>query len=80
MQKENDQYSEEYYAFNWGDGLFIVLNPYLYTENKPNKNGWEWTLGKEQYPGRTILWSHSSDRYLHPENIWVTNEKLLKLF
>ena len=37
---------ENYYAFEWGDALFIVLDPFWYTVRKP---GWGWTLGTEQY-------------------------------
>lgn len=41
---------ENYYAWNWGDALFIVLDPYWYTNPKPDSlNGWRWTLGKTQY-------------------------------
>ena len=35
-----------YYSWQWGDALFIVLDPYWYTVTKP---GWGWTLGEEQY-------------------------------
>ena len=41
---------ENYYAWEWGDALFAVLDPFWYT--KPAKapaTGWDWTLGKEQY-------------------------------
>lgn len=37
---------ENYYAFEWGDALIIVLDPYWYTKTKPN---WGWTLGAAQY-------------------------------
>lgn len=41
---------ENYYAWTWGDALFIVLDPYWYTSPKPDSlNGWRWTLGKQQY-------------------------------
>ena len=41
---------ENYYAWQWGDALFIVLDPYWYTSIKPDaQNGWRWTLGKTQY-------------------------------
>jgi len=41
---------ENYYAWNWGDALFIVLDPYWYTAPKPDSlHGWRWTLGKTQY-------------------------------
>ncbi len=37
---------ENYYSWQWGDALFIVLDPYWYTTAKPD---WGWTLGVEQY-------------------------------
>jgi hypothetical protein len=41
---------ENYYAWSWGNALFIVLDPYWYTSPKPDSlNGWRWTLGKVQY-------------------------------
>lgn len=39
-----------YYAWEWGDALFVVLDPYWFTQTKPDSlNGWRWTLGKTQY-------------------------------
>ncbi len=41
---------QAYYAFEWGDALFVVLDPYWFTRPKPDSlNGWRWTLGREQY-------------------------------
>ncbi|MEI6246425.1 MAG: metallophosphoesterase, partial [Acidobacteriota bacterium] len=40
---------QNYYAFEWGDALFVVLDPYTYTATKPGTNGWGWTLGSAQY-------------------------------
>lgn len=48
---------ENYYAFEWGDALFVMLDPYRYTMSKPHGAGgtpgsgdnWDWTLGYEQY-------------------------------
>jgi len=41
---------ENYYAWQWGDAQFIVLDPYWYTSPKPDSlHGWRWTLGKTQY-------------------------------
>ena len=37
---------ENYYAWEWGDALFIVLDPYRYT---PVDNPWDRTLGEKQY-------------------------------
>ena len=39
-----------YFAWTWGDALFIVLDPYYYTNPKPDSlHGWHWSLGKTQY-------------------------------
>jgi len=42
---------QNYYAWQWGDSLFVVLDPYRYTQQKGgNKSdGWNWTLGEKQY-------------------------------
>ena len=48
---------EDYYAWQWGDALFVVLDPYWYTTSKPHNWGdtpgsgdnWDWTLGWDQY-------------------------------
>jgi len=42
---------QNYYAWHWGDALFVVLDPYTYTQSKGgNKSdGWNWTLGEKQY-------------------------------
>ncbi len=60
-----DQYREDYYAWTWGDALFVVFDPFQYTmynpygssagegavgENDPaTGDRWNWTLGEEQY-------------------------------
>ncbi len=41
---------QSYYAWQWGDALFMVIDPYWNTKPKPDSlNGWRWTLGKTQY-------------------------------
>lgn len=46
---------QSYYAWEWGDALFVVLDPFWYTAVRPHHNpdgeggGWNWTLGQEQY-------------------------------
>jgi hypothetical protein len=42
---------QNYYAWEWGDALFVVLDPYWYTTRKPGSSGdnWDWTLGRTQY-------------------------------
>ncbi len=41
---------ENYYAFTWGDALFVVLDVYRYqNKTNPKPEGWDWTLGQTQY-------------------------------
>ena len=49
---------ENYYAFEWGNSLFVVLDPFRYTTVKPHNwppsqpgsgNNWDWTLGDTQH-------------------------------
>lgn len=43
---------QDYYAWTWGSALFVVLDPFLHTEERPGprSNGnWGRTLGLEQY-------------------------------
>lgn len=37
---------QNYYSWEWGNALFVVIDPYYYTKSKP---GWGWTLGPDQY-------------------------------
>jgi len=34
-----DGFTEAYYSFTWGDALFVVINPYWYTEDRPYADG-----------------------------------------
>ena len=42
---------DAYYAFAWGDALFITLDPFWYSDQAVNKSKdpWAWTLGTNQY-------------------------------
>ncbi|MDI9549151.1 MAG: metallophosphoesterase, partial [Chloroflexota bacterium] len=58
-----DELREDYYAWEWGDALFVVIDPFQYTMNlsyNPGTAGegtddpldgdqWSWTLGAEQF-------------------------------
>lgn len=60
-----DTFHEDYYAWTWGDALFVVLDPYHYSMTWPNDDGqgyggegqdgepsgdrWDWTYGEIQY-------------------------------
>ncbi|MBK6283465.1 MAG: hypothetical protein IPF54_13175, partial [Draconibacterium sp.] len=66
-----DSYREDYFTWEWGDALFVVIEPYQYSMLWPNEGGagyggegqdgeasgdrWDWTLGIEQY-----LWLKST--------------------
>jgi hypothetical protein len=38
-----------WYAWHWGDALFVVLDPFWNTRTKSNSDGWVFTLGATQY-------------------------------
>jgi Secretion system C-terminal sorting domain/Calcineurin-like phosphoesterase len=45
---------DDYYAYTWGDALFVVLDAYRFDCFNPDSlqvksNGWNWTLGLTQY-------------------------------
>jgi len=60
-----DPFREDYYAWQWGDALFVVIDPYHYSMTWPNDDGagyggegqdgeasgdrWDWSLGIDQY-------------------------------
>ena len=54
---------QNYYAFEWGDALFVVLDPYTYTPRKPGTDGWGWTLGAAQYQWFATTLASSRARY-----------------
>ena len=55
---------DDHYAFNWGDALFVVLDPYWNTTPKPNPaTCWNWTLGTNQYQWLQQTLSQSTATY-----------------
>jgi hypothetical protein len=63
---------QNYYAWTWGDALFIVLDPYWYTTPKPDANhGWYWSLGKVQYDWlrKTLETSKSKFKFVFAHQI-----------
>ena len=56
---------ENYYSWQWGDALFIVLDPYTYTpEHRSGEpGGWNSTLGKEQYDWLSATLSQSEAKF-----------------
>ena len=76
---DGDQRLENYYAWNWGDALFVVLDPFWYTtrkaKNDPSTYGggedseagsgdrWDWTLGDAQYNWLQTTLESSNAKY-----------------
>jgi arylsulfatase A-like enzyme len=56
---------EDYYAFEWGEALFIVLDPFWNTLANPNttNDAWSWSLGQTQYNWLRDTLKNSSARY-----------------
>ena len=55
-----------YYAWEWGDALFVVLDPFWFTKAKApkgNTDGWRWTLGDAQYHFLEATLQSSKARY-----------------
>lgn len=53
---------ENYYAWNWGDALFVVIDPYEFTPVKPT-DAWGFTLGKAQYDWFRSTLENSKAKY-----------------
>jgi hypothetical protein len=52
------------YAWEWGDALFIVLDPYWYTtDGKENADMWHMTIGRAQYDWLKTTLEASKARY-----------------
>jgi hypothetical protein len=50
LEPYNIGYPENYYAWTWGDALFVVLDVYRYAgDTTAMPHGWTWSLGETQY-------------------------------
>eukprot|EP00640_Fibrocapsa_japonica_P000913 CAMPEP_0113944984 /NCGR_PEP_ID=MMETSP1339-20121228/38412_1 /TAXON_ID=94617 /ORGANISM="Fibrocapsa japonica" /LENGTH=646 /DNA_ID=CAMNT_0000950367 /DNA_START=136 /DNA_END=2073 /DNA_ORIENTATION=+ /assembly_acc=CAM_ASM_000762 len=67
IEFESLGYVGNYYSYNWGNALFVTLDPYWYTRTKfPStvpQDGWLWTLGKQQYEWLYSVLSTSQQKY-----------------
>lgn len=56
---------QNYYAWHWGDALFVVIDPYRHSPKDPKvtKDLWDWTLGQEQYTWLKQTLEQSSAKY-----------------
>ena len=62
---------QDYYAFEWGNAQFIVLDPFWFTPRVGNDNPWDRTLGKAQYEWlkSTLEKSKASFRFVFIHNL-----------
>ncbi len=74
---DGDHLHEDYYAWTWGDALFVVIDPFWYTTTKPfigNTGGgetsdtgsddrWDWTIGDNQYTWLKETLENSNAKY-----------------
>lgn len=64
---------QNYYAWEWGDALFVVLDPYRYMTVRPDQGHemWDWTLGHDQYEWlrRTLADSKRTFRFVFLHHI-----------
>jgi predicted phosphodiesterase len=55
---------EDYYAWEWGDALFVVLDPFWYTtRQRGGDDNWSRTLGREQYDWLAATLAHSKAKF-----------------
>ncbi len=64
---------DAYYAFEWGNALFVMLDPFWYTSQgvAKAKDPWGWTLGNEQYQWlkRTLENSHAKFKFVFAHHL-----------
>ena len=64
---------ENYYAWEWGDALFVVLDPYRYSlrQRGGGSDGWAWSLGRAQYDwlAKTLAGSHAKFKFVFLHNL-----------
>lgn len=57
---------QDYYAWEWGDALFVVLDPYWHSPTRRGDDCWGLTLGRDQYEwlGKTLSSSKSKYKFV----------------
>jgi len=60
-----------WYAWHWGDALFVVLDPYWNSPAQSNKDGWNLTLGERQYQwlAKTLVESKAKHKMIFIHNL-----------
>ena len=63
---------QDYYSWEWGDALFVVLDPFWYSiPQRGGGDGWAWSLGFEQYQWleRTLEQSRATFKFVFIHNL-----------
>lgn len=64
---------DSYYAWTWGDALFVVLDPFWYSSWKPRSaaDNWNLTLGEAQYQWlkQTLETSNAKFKFVFAHNL-----------
>jgi hypothetical protein len=74
---EGDHLREDYFAWEWGDALFVFIDPFQYTMTKPYSgtaggevndespigDRWDWTLGYDQFIWLKQILEESDAKY-----------------
>jgi hypothetical protein len=74
---------DSHYAWEWGDALFVVLDPYRYTTTDPRKSGdvWDWTLGADQYAWleKTLSTSDATWKFVFSHHVLGEGRGMIEL-
>jgi len=65
---------QNYYAWEWGDALFVVLDPFANSsQQRGGRDGWGWSLGLEQYRWlkKTLEHSHAKFKFVFIHNLLI---------
>jgi hypothetical protein len=63
---------QNYYAWEWGDALFVVLDPFRYSiRQRGGGDGWGWSLGQAQYRWieQTLTQSRAKFKFVFIHNL-----------
>jgi len=60
-----------WYAWTWGDALFVVLDPFWNSKKQANQDGWNITLGDRQYQWlqQTLATSSATFKFVFIHNL-----------